>query len=118
MAIGETFGVATMGVHDFFKPKKEVSKLQIIQEVLDLAGVKNISAEATLAKLAPTLEEKLKLQKQQKKLEAQRNKDRRELFERQDEVDLRREDMISAIEERLTKRISEDKLFTVRWNMI
>ncbi|MGI1670412.1 MAG: DEAD/DEAH box helicase family protein [Neptuniibacter sp.] len=69
------------------------------------------------AKLAPTLEEKLALQKQQKKLEAQRNKDRRELFEKQDEIDLRREDMISAIEERLTKKISEDSLFTVRWNM-
>ena len=69
------------------------------------------------AKLAPTLEEKLTLQKQQKKLEAQRNRDRRELFDKQDEIDLRREDMISAIEERLTKKISEDSLFTIRWNM-
>ena len=41
------------------------------------------------AKLAPTLEEKLELQKQQKKLETQRNKDRRELFDKQDEVDAR-----------------------------
>ncbi len=39
------------------------------------------------AKLAPTLEEKLALQKKQKKLEVQRNKDRRELFDKQDEVD-------------------------------
>lgn len=69
------------------------------------------------AKLAPALEEKLSLQKQQKKLEAQRNKDRRELFEKQDEVDLRREEMISAIEERLTKKIAENALFTVRWKM-
>ncbi len=67
------------------------------------------------AKLAPTLEEKLLLQKQQKKLEAQRNKDRRELFEKQDQVDARREEMILAIEERLTKNIRENLLFTIRW---
>ena len=55
IALGEHFGVATLGVHDFFKPKKEVSKLQIIQEVLDLAGVTNISAEETLTKLSKSL---------------------------------------------------------------
>ncbi len=70
------------------------------------------------AKLAPTLEEKLELQKQQKKLEMQRNKDRRELFDKQDEVDLRREEMITAIEERLTKKIEEKVLFTIKWKMI
>ncbi len=69
------------------------------------------------AKLAPTLEEKLELQKQQKKLEAQRNKDRRELFEKQDQVDARREEMILAIEERLTKNIRENPLFTIRWKV-
>ena len=56
LAIGDTFGVATMGVHDFFKPKKEVSKLKIIQEVLDLAGITDITAKATLAKLSKSLE--------------------------------------------------------------
>jgi hypothetical protein len=70
------------------------------------------------AKLAPTLEEKLDLQKQQRKLEMQRNKDRRELFDKQDEVDVRREDMITAIEERLTKNIEEKNLFTIKWKMI
>lgn len=58
LAIGDTFGVASMGVHDFFKPKKEVDKLQIIREVLNLAGVTHISAEATLAKLGDSLEVK------------------------------------------------------------
>lgn len=70
------------------------------------------------AKLAPTLEEKLELQKKQKKLEAQRNKDRRELFDKQDEVDARREEMILAIEERLTKNIKESSLFTIRWAVV
>ena len=70
------------------------------------------------AKLAPTLEEKLALQKKQKKLEAQRNKDRRELFDKQDEVDARREEMILSIEERLSKNITEQCLFTVQWSLI
>lgn len=70
------------------------------------------------AKLAPTLEEKLKLQKQQKKLEAQRNKDRRELFDKQDEVDVRREEMIVAIEARLSKNLQERCLFTVQWRVV
>lgn len=69
------------------------------------------------AKLAPTLEEKLVLQKQQKKLEAQRNKDRRQLFDKQDEVDARREEMILEIEERLTKRTEEKILFSIKWDV-
>ncbi len=58
LTIGDTFGVASMGVHDFFKPKKEVDKLQIIKEVLDLAGITHISAAETLAKLGDSLEVK------------------------------------------------------------
>lgn len=69
------------------------------------------------AKLAPTLEEKLGLQKQQKKLEAQRNKDRRQLFDKQDEVDARREDMITSIEQRLTKKMEEKTLFSIKWSV-
>ncbi len=70
------------------------------------------------AKLAPTLEEKLELQKQQKKLETKRNKDRRELFNKQDEVDARRDEMIHTIEERLTKRLVEKALFTIQWQVV
>ena len=70
------------------------------------------------AKLAPTLEEKLALQKKQKKLEGQRNKDRRELFDKQDEVDARREQMIESIEERLAKNIVESRLFIIQWQVI
>ena len=70
------------------------------------------------AKLAPTLEEKLELQKKQKKLETQRNKDRRELFDKQDEVDTRREEMIAAIEARLSKNLEEQSLFTVQWRVV
>lgn len=36
MAIGDTWGVGTRSVHDFFKPKKYVSKKQLVEEVLRL----------------------------------------------------------------------------------
>ena len=56
LAIGPHWGVATVGVHDFFKPKKEVDKAQLVQEVLDLAGITDLSAEEVLARLPQSLE--------------------------------------------------------------
>ena len=43
---------------------------------------------------------------------------RRELFDKQDEVDARREEMIEAIEQRLLKNLEEQRLFTVQWRVI
>lgn len=70
------------------------------------------------AKIAPTLEEKLNLQKQQRMLESQRNKSRRELFDKQDEVDERRESLIDSLEGKLNKKTSKETLFTIHWKLI
>ncbi len=56
MANREDFGVATSGVHDFFKPRRTVSKLDIIKEVLELAGVNGISPESLLEKMDDSFE--------------------------------------------------------------
>lgn len=56
MAFGSTWGVGTRSVHDFFKPKKSVSKLQLVQEVLQLAGLNGADAEKILARLPQSLE--------------------------------------------------------------
>ena len=69
------------------------------------------------AKIAVTLEEKLALQKQQKTLESQRNKSRRELFDKQDEVDERREELIESLEGKLNKKTTIETLFTVQWSV-
>jgi hypothetical protein len=69
------------------------------------------------AKIAATLEEKLVLQKQQRQLESQRNKSRRELFDRQDEVDERREALIGTLEGKLDKQTRQDDLFTIQWRV-
>ena len=69
------------------------------------------------AKIAPTLEEKLALQKQQRQLESQRNKSRRELFDKQDEVDEKREQLIESLEGKLNKKTSQETLFTIGWTV-
>ncbi|MFT7603848.1 MAG: hydroxymethylglutaryl-CoA synthase, partial [Saprospiraceae bacterium] len=56
LGIADNFGVATQGVHDFFKPKRTFDKRTVIEEVLKLAGIDNISADEILAKLPDTLE--------------------------------------------------------------
>ena len=69
------------------------------------------------AKVSVTLEEKLALQKQQKVLESQRNKNRRELFDKQDEVDDRREALIEALEGKLNRKTQAETLFTLQWSV-
>jgi ERCC4-related helicase len=69
------------------------------------------------AKIAPTLEEKLALQKQQRKLESLRNKSRKELFDKQDEVDERRESLIETLEGKLNKKTSKEDLFMIQWSI-
>ena len=66
---------------------------------------------------ALTLEEKLVGQKRLKALESQRNEKRRSLFEAQDRVDQQREELIAAIEGKLTQKTGLEKLFTIRWTL-
>lgn len=67
------------------------------------------------AKIVPTLEEKLEFQKLQRNLEKKRNKSRRELFDKQDEVDERRETLIESLEHKLNKTTVVENLFSVQW---
>ncbi|PKM42096.1 MAG: DEAD/DEAH box helicase, partial [Gammaproteobacteria bacterium HGW-Gammaproteobacteria-1] len=70
------------------------------------------------AATAPTLEEKLSWQKQQRELEGKRSKLRRELFARQDEVEAKRDDLISQLEVQLQQRVEERTLFTIEWELV
>lgn len=69
------------------------------------------------AKIAPTLAEKLSWQKQQQELERTRNKQRKELFDHQDEIDERREALIGQLETKLNQKITGEDLFTIRWSL-
>lgn len=57
LAFNNTWGVATMGVHDFFKPKRRATKEQIVKEVLQLASIHaNGNVKTMLEKLPESLE--------------------------------------------------------------
>lgn len=56
MVLGDNWGVATRGVHDFYKPLRKVSKADIINEVLELVGLDNSNVEQYLGKLNQGLE--------------------------------------------------------------
>ncbi len=46
-----------------------------------------------------------------------RNKQRKELFDRQDEVDERRETLINQLEEKIDQRTEQQHLFTISWEV-
>lgn len=66
---------------------------------------------------ALTLEEKLAGQKQIKAIEAERGKRRRALFDAQDDIDRRREQLITEIEGKLQQQVSSEQLFSIRWQV-
>jgi adenine-specific DNA-methyltransferase len=90
-------------------------KLGLEREIKDLD--RQIKEARRAATMALTLEEKLIGQKQIKALESQRNEKRRSLFDAQDKVDKQREELITAIEGKLTQKIELSSLFSIRWHL-
>ena len=70
------------------------------------------------AKAAPDLEEKLNWQKKQRELEKLRSRKRRELFDRQDQVDGPREQLIGELEDKLEQKVEQSPLFTIGWQVV
>ena len=90
-------------------------KLGLEREIKEID--RQIKEARRAATAALTLEEKLAGQKQIKALEAQRNAKRRTLFDAQDDIDRRREQIIADIEGKLQQRVSQTKLFSIRWKL-
>ena len=70
-----------------------------------------------VAAVSPTLEEKLTHHKRQRELETRRGKLRRELFTRQDEIELERNQLIDQLEGQLQQQVQEQVLFTIEWEL-
>lgn len=90
-------------------------KLGLEREIKEID--RQIKEARRAATVALTLEEKLAGQKQIKALEALRNQKRRSLFEAQDEVDNKREELISQVESKLRQTTRQDHLFTIGWHL-
>ena len=105
--------------------EQEVEKLDAWADDLKLGleqSIKEIDREIKeirrTAATAPTLDEKLSWQRRQRELEGKRNKLRRELFSRQDEIEAQRNDLISSLELQLQQQVREESLFTIEWELI
>jgi ERCC4-related helicase len=91
-------------------------KISLEREIKDLdAEIKLRKAEAR-KKL--DLQSKVKEQRAIKDLEKKRSEKRKHLFEAQDQIDGKKDDVLSNIEERLAQRIEEKELFTIKWKLI
>lgn len=90
-------------------------KVGLEREIKDLD--RRIKEVRTLSKGAATLSEKLAAQKEQRDLEGQRDRKRRELFDRQDEIQDRRDGLIDELEKQLMQKITAVQLFTAEWEV-
>ncbi len=91
-------------------------KLGLEQEIKEID--REIKEVRRTAATSPTLEEKLHWQKQQRELEGKRSKLRRELFERQDDIEAQRNALIEQLEVQLQQKVEGRVLFTIGWNML
>ena len=90
-------------------------KVGLEQEIKELdRQIKEVRRTATVA---ATLEEKLHWQKQQRELEQKRGRMRRELFDRQDEIEGKRSDLIAELETHLQQRAETRRLFAIAWEL-
>jgi ERCC4-related helicase len=90
-------------------------KVGLEREIKDID--RQIKETRTKSKSAATLADKLQAQKEQRDLEAQRDKKRRELFNRQDEIQAKRDKMIDELENQLQQQIENTTLFSCEWTL-
>ncbi|MEA3277599.1 MAG: SNF2-related protein [Pseudomonadota bacterium] len=90
-------------------------KVGLEREIKDLD--RQIKEARRAATAAPTLEEKLHVQKQIRALESQRGQKRRALFDAQDDIDGKRDQMIEEMADKLELRETRTELFRILWRL-
>ncbi len=90
-------------------------KVGLEREIKELD--RKIKETRTKSKGAATLAEKLAVQKEQRDLEGNRDRKRRELFQRQDEIQTRRDNLIDELEEQLSQQVTVQPLFACEWEV-
>jgi hypothetical protein len=90
-------------------------KVGLEREIKELD--RRIKEARTKSKGAATLADKLAAQKEQRDLEGQRDKKRRELFDRQDEIQRKRDGLIDELERQLKQEIAVSTVLTCEWEI-
>jgi hypothetical protein len=116
-------GQITVRNGEFFDD--EVSKLDNwsddVKKALELDLRKldiDIKSAKTNAKKIVNLEEKLKTQREIKDSEKKRNEMRKQLYDAQDEVEAKKEQLLEQIEAQLKQRSILQTLFVISWKII
>jgi len=91
-------------------------KLSLDKEIKDLDA--EIKLRKSEAKKMLNLEAKVKAQRGIKDLEKKRSEKRQHLYEAQDTIDDRKENLLDEIERRLKQEVKTTELFTIKWTMI
>ncbi|MBV6479585.1 MAG: RNA polymerase-associated protein RapA [Ignavibacteria bacterium] len=78
----------------------------------------DIKAMKTMAKKVLNLEEKIKLQREIKDKEKKRNELRQSLYQAQDEVDVKKENLLDKVEAQLKQKTSLTPLFTIQFKIV
>ena len=69
------------------------------------------------ARLATTVEEQHALQEKIRELEKKKRRQRQQIFDLEDEITQKRDDLITTLERRMTQRTSHEPLFTIAWKV-
>ncbi|WP_158662473.1 hypothetical protein, partial [Escherichia coli] len=77
--------------------------------------IKSLKREA---RLAQSMEEQKQNQEKLKLLERQQKRQRMEIFDIEDEIADKRDELISALEERMKQKTDITELFSIRWKVI
>jgi len=103
---------------------EEIGKLDLWSEDLKLGleqEIKELDQEIRdtkrQARMEASLDAKVQVHRKVKELEGVRSNKRRDLFVAQDEVDTRKETLISTIETRLRQNSTEELLYRIRWRI-
>jgi len=72
----------------------------------------------TNAKKVLNLNEKVKHHREIKDLEKKRNDMRQKLYQAQDEVDVKKEDLLKRVEEQLKQKTKLTPIFTIRFKVV
>lgn len=91
-------------------------KLALEREILDLD--QEIKLRKSEARKISRLEEKVKVQRAIKELERKRIEKRQNLYAAQDDIDEKKELLLSRIEKMLQQKTQQTELFTIKWKIV
>lgn len=90
-------------------------KVGLEREIKELD--RKIKEARSKSKSAATLAEKLAMQKEQRDLEGHRDRKRKELFQRQDDIQARRDNLIDELEHQLSQQVTVLPLLACEWEV-